>query len=383
MRKKKRCRQAQLLNFTHTFMLACSHSRIQAFTHSHILEPGVPTMRFGSPAYFWLMFCIPALVGLFILAHQWKQAALARFASLALMKRLTPEKILQQQVLKWVLFLGFVFFAVIALARPRFGVKTEMVERKGVDVIIALDISKSMLAEDIAPSRLERAKFEIAKLIDLLRGDRVGIVVFAGESYMQCPLTLDYGAAKMFLSVVTTDWVQIPGTAITEAINQSVEAFRSQKSKSRVLILLSDGEDQVGDAEAAAHKAASLGIKIYTVGLGSESGTPIPLNKGKGNISYKKDSNGNLVMTRLNSLMLEKIATAGNGKYFHAGTMLDMPAIYHEISKMEKNDLGTDRLNIYEEQYQAFLAIALFFLLLEFFMPEIVKSKHQWIGRID
>lgn len=340
-------------------------------------------MRFGSPAYFWLMLCIPVLVGLFILAYQWKQAALARFASLALMKRLTPEKILQQQVLKWVLFLGFVFFAIIALARPRFGLKTEMIERKGVDVIVALDISKSMLAEDIAPSRLERAKFEIAKLIDLLRGDRVGIIVFAGESFVQCPLTLDYGAAKMFLSVVTTDWVQTPGTAITEAINQSVEAFRSQKSKSRVLILLSDGEDQVGDAEAAAQKAAALGIKIYTVGLGSESGAPIPLNKGKGNISYKKDSNGNLVMTRLNSLMLEKIATEGNGKYFHAGTVLDMPAIYHEISKMEKNELGTDRLNIFEEQYQAFCAIALFFLLLEFLVPELVKSKHQWKGRID
>ncbi len=340
-------------------------------------------MRFGCPAYFWLLLMIPALVGLFILAHQWKQAALARFAQLALMKRLTPEKLLHQQVLKWALFLCFVFFAVVALTQPRFGVKTEVVERKGVDVIVALDISRSMLAEDIAPSRLERAKFEIGRLIDLLKGDRIGIVVFAGESFVQCPLTLDYGAAKMFVSVLSTDWVQSQGTDIAGAINLSVEAFRSQKSKSRVLIVLSDGEENEGDAVIAAQKAAQLGIKIYTVGLGSESGVPIPVNKGKGNIAYKKDENGDLVMTRLNSMMLEKVATEGNGKYFHAGTSLDMPAIYGEIAKMEKNQLGTDRMNIFEEQYQLFLAIALFFLLLEFFVPEIVKSELQWKGRIE
>jgi Ca-activated chloride channel family protein len=340
-------------------------------------------VRFGSPLYFWLMLLIPVLVGLFILAHQWKQAALARFASGTLMKRLTPEKLLHQQVLKWGLFLAFVFFAIIALSRPQFGVKTEVVERKGVDVMVALDISKSMLAEDIAPSRIERAKFEIGKLIDMLKGDRIGIVVFAGESFVQCPLTLDYGAAKMFSSVLTTDWVQSQGTDIAGAINQSIEAFRQQKSKSRVLIILSDGEENEGDAEIAARKAAELGIKIYTVGLGSESGVPIPVGKGKGNISYKKDENGDVVMTRLNSMMLEKIASQGNGKYFHAGTSLDMPAIYGEISKMEKNELGTDRMNIFEEQYQVFLAIALFFLLLEFFVPELARAEHLWKGRIE
>jgi len=340
-------------------------------------------VRFGSPLYFWLMLLIPVLVGLFILAHQWKQTALARFASLALMKRLTPEKLLQQQVLKWVLFLAFVFFAIIALSRPQFGVKTEVVERKGEDVMVALDISKSMLAEDIAPSRIERAKFEIGRLIDMLKGDRIGIIVFAGESFVQCPLTLDYGAAKMFSSVLTTDWVQSQGTDIAGAINQSIEAFRQQKSKSRVLIILSDGEENEGDAEIAAKKAAELGIKIYTVGLGSESGVPIPVGKGKGNISYKKDENGDVVMTRLNSMMLEKIASEGNGKYFHAGTTLDMPAIYGEIAKMEKNELGTDRMNIFEEQYQVFLAIALVFLLLEFFVPELARAEHLWKGRIE
>jgi Ca-activated chloride channel homolog len=340
-------------------------------------------MQFGSPLFFWLFFCIPVLIGLFILVHQQKQAALRRFASLQLMKRLTPAGITRRQVVKWVLFLAFVLCAVLALVRPRFGVKMEMVERRGVDVIVALDISKSMLAEDIAPNRLERAKFEISRFIDLCKGDRVGLVVFAGESFMQCPLTLDYGAAKMFLNVVTTDWVQVPGTAVADAIAQSVEAFQSQKNKSKVLIILSDGEDQEGNAEAAAQKAAERGIKIYTVGVGSESGVPIPLNGGKGNITYKKDNSGNLVMTRLNSMMLEKIAMEGKGKYFHAGTSLDMASIYQEIAKMEKNELGTDRMNIFEEQYQWFLMVAILFLFLEFFIPDVSAAKQEWKGRIE
>jgi Ca-activated chloride channel homolog len=340
-------------------------------------------MQFGSPSFFWLFFCIPVLIGLFILVHQQKQAALRRFASLHMMRRLTPEGITRRQVVKWVLFLAFVICAVLALVRPRFGVKMEMIERRGVDVIVALDISKSMLAEDIAPNRLERAKFEIARFIDLCKGDRVGLVVFAGESFVQCPLTLDYGAAKMFLNVVTTDWVQVPGTAIADAITQSAEAFKSQKNKSKVLIILSDGEDQEGNAETAAQKAAEHGIKIYTVGVGSESGVPIPLSSGKANITYKKDNSDNLVMTRLNSMMLEKIAMEGKGKYFHAGTNLDMASIYQEIAKMEKNELGTDRMNIFEEQYQWFLMLAILFLLLEFFIPDVSAVKQEWKGRIE
>jgi Ca-activated chloride channel family protein len=282
-----------------------------------------------------------------------------------------------------VFFLLFVFFGVIALTRPQFGVKMELVERKGIDIMVAMDISKSMLAEDVAPSRLERAKFEIARFIDLLKGDRVGLIVFAGESFVQCPLTLDYGAAKMFLNTVNTDWVQLQGTDIAGAINQAVEGFKSKQNKSRVLIILSDGEEHLGDAAEAAKKAAAENVKLYTVGLGSESGVPIPLSKDKSNIVYKKDGEGNLVMTRLNPMMLEKIAIAGNGKYFQAGTTLDLVSIYGEIAKMEKNELGTDRLNIYEEQYQVFLVIALLFILMEFFIPQRGKNIKEWKGRVE
>ncbi len=340
-------------------------------------------MRFGSALYFWLFLLIPLFIGFFIWAYQLKQAALARFASLKLIDKLTPESGLNRQVIKWVLFLSFFFFLVLALVRPQFGVKMEMLERRGVDVMIALDISKSMLAEDIAPNRIDRAKHEIAKFIGLLRGDRVGLVVFAGESFIQCPLTLDYGAAKMFLDVVTTEWIQLQGTALAEAIEQSTKAFRSELKKHKVMIVISDGEDHEGKALEAAKSAAKEGVKIYTVGLGSESGVPIPLKKQGGNIVYKKDNKGDLVMTRLNSMTLEKIALEGKGKYFHAGTNLDLSLIYSEIAKMEKKDLGMNKLAIYEEQYQIFLLIALLLLFIEFIIPERVRRKREWKGRFE
>lgn len=339
-------------------------------------------MRFASPSYFWLLLLIPLLIGFFIWAYQRKRAALARFASLSLLPRLAPNTNLRRTVLKWVFFLLFFTLMVWALARPRFGVKMEMIERRGVDVIVALDVSKSMLAEDIAPSRLERAKHEIGKLIDLLRGDRIGLIVFAGQSYVQCPLTLDYGAAKMFLDVVTTDWVTVQGTALADAIRQSTKAFRSEAKKYKVLVLLSDGEDHEGEALKAAEKAAKEGVRIYTVGVGSESGAPIPVRRRGGSVVYKKNRAGDLVMTRLNPVTLEKIALEGNGKYFHAGTNLDLVQIYDEIAKMEKKELGANKVAMYEERYQIFLLLALVFLLLEFFVPERVKRKEEWRGRV-
>lgn len=332
-------------------------------------------MRFCSPQYFWLMLLIPVLIGFFIWAYQQKQSALARFASMNLIKRLTPDSGLDRRIQRWMLFLLFYFFLVFALARPQFGVKTEMIERRGVDVMIALDISRSMLAEDIAPSRIERAKHEITKFIRLLKGDRIGLIVFAGESFVQCPLTLDYGAAKMFLDVVTTEWIQLQGTALAGAIAHAAEAFRSRSRKHKVLVLISDGEDHESDPLGAARAAAKEGVRIFVVGIGSEEGVPIPVRKRGGNIVYKKDRAGNLVLTRLDPVVLERIAMEGNGIYFHAGTDLDLERIYTEIAKMEKKDLGMNRLATYEERYQIFLVIALFFLVLEFLVPERVKPR--------
>ncbi len=340
-------------------------------------------MRFGNPELFLMWLLLPVIIAFFIWSYQRRKAALARFASLHLIRKLTPYSDVSRQVIKWAFFCGFFFFLVLALVRPRFGVKMEIVQRKGIDIIVALDISQSMLAEDITPNRLERAKHEIGKLIDLLRGDRIGIVVFAGESFVQCPLTLDYGAAKMFLNAVNTGWVERQGTALAEAINKSVIAFRSRTRKHKVLVLISDGEDWEGDAVTAAKKAADEGIIIYTIGVGSESGVPIPLKGGGEEVVYKKDNSGNLVMTKLNPIILEKIAIEGKGAYFHAGSSLELSRIIGKIASMEKKDFGTSRIAAYEERYQVPLALALLLLLIEFFIPDRIRRRQEWKGRFE
>jgi Ca-activated chloride channel homolog len=340
-------------------------------------------MRFGNPEQFLLLLLLPLFTGFFLWAYQQKKSALDRFAAPSLARKLTPGSSFPRQVIRWTLLAAAFLFLVFALVRPRFGVKMEMFERRGIDLMVALDISESMLAEDIPPNRLERAKFEIARLLDLLKGDRAGLIVFAGESYVQCPLTLDYGAAKMFLDAVSTGWVQIQGTALADAIKQAADAFRSKEHKYKVLVLISDGEDNEGNAVEAAKAAAGEGIIIYTVGVGSESGVPIPVSKGAGSVVYKKDKSGNLVMTRLDPVTLEKIAIEGHGKYFNAGTDLDLSRIMAEIERMEKKELGSSRLNIYEERYQIFLFLAFALLLVEFFIPERVRRKEAWKGRFE
>jgi len=340
-------------------------------------------MRFGNPEYFFFWLLLPVIIGFFIWAYQRKKAALKRFASLELIGKLTPSSGLSRQIVKWTLFCLFFFFLVLALVRPRFGAKMEMIERKGIDLMVALDISQSMLAEDIVPNRIDLAKHEIAKLIDMLKGDRVGIVVFAGESFVQCPLTLDYGAARMFLDAVSTGWVERQGTALADAIDKSREAFRSQARKHKVLLLITDGEDQEGDAVAAAKKAADEGIIIYTIGVGSESGVPIPIKRNSDNVVYKKDRQGNLVMTKLNSMMLEKIAIEGKGSYFHAGSNLELSRVITAIAAMEKKDLGASKVTTFEERYQFPLALALLLLLVEFFIPERIRRKKEWKGRFE
>lgn len=326
-------------------------------------------MRFAEPRYFYLLFALPIFAGLFIYAWQRRSSALTNFAEKKLIDRLAPKNMLNRWIIKSALFLLAYMFLVIALTRPQFGVKTSMMERKGIDIMVALDISKSMLAEDIAPNRIDRAKHEISKFIDMLKGDRVGLIVFAGESFVQCPLTLDYGAARMFLKSVNTSWINLQGTALADAINQSSTSLGTKDTKHKVLILISDGEDHQGNAIDAAKKAAKQGVKIYTVGLGSEKGAPIPIRKSSGNTTYKKDKNGNLVLTKLNSMALEKIAIEGKGHYFHAGTDLDLTQIYAEISKMEKKDLGLNKMTAYREQYQIFLLIAMLIIILEFIIP--------------
>jgi Ca-activated chloride channel family protein len=340
-------------------------------------------MRFGNPEYFLLLLALPVIILFFFLIYKRKTKALARFAAAPLISKLNSSASPGRYILKSTFFCLFLLFATLALVRPMFGVKMEMVERKGVDVMVALDISHSMLAQDLAPNRIERAKFEIRKFIDLLRGDRIGLIIFAGESFVQCPLTLDYGAAKNMLQSVHVDWVQLQGTALAEVIKQAAKAMGGTSRKHKVLIILSDGEDHEGSVVEAARAAAREGVVVYTIGIGSESGVPIPVNQGGGNVAYKKDRAGNLVMTRLNPITLEKIAIEANGKYFHAGTDLDLTKIYNEISLMEKTDFGMTKAVIHEEQYQIFLLAAVIFILIEFFISERARRKSVWKGRFE
>jgi len=338
-------------------------------------------MKFGAPLWFWALLALPLIFFLYVRLAVLRQRALDRFADANLMRRLLPEESFSFRPLKAFMFMIGYSFLVIALARPQFGVQNEQVERKGVDVIVALDISNSMLAEDVIPNRIRRAKFEIENMIDLLAGDRIGLVVFAGESFVQTPMTLDYGAAKMFLDAVSTSWVTTQGTNLAGAIDMARKSYPTKTGAGKVLIIISDGEEQTGDGKAAAQAAVKEGITIYTIGVGSEKGVPIPLAKTEENVSYKKDENGQIVMTKLNPKILEEIAHYGGGSYFAAGVDLNLTEIYKEISKMEKSSFGEGKQIRYKEQYQLFLLIALLMFLSEFLLPDYIQTKKEWRGR--
>ena len=339
-------------------------------------------MRFASPEFLWAFLLLPVFVLIYILISLARKNFRNKFGDKEIVEKLLPREIFNFRPLKAVIFLTAFSFLIIALARPLFGVREEMIERRGVDVIIALDISNSMLAEDIAPNRLRRAKFEISNLFDILSGDRVGLIIFAGTSFMLTPLTLDYSVARMYLEALNTDWISTQGTDIAGAVELARRSF-SPSNASRVLIIISDGEETSGDALRAAQAAAQDGIVIYTVGVGSESGVPIPVRRDGGSIVYMRDREQNIVMTRLNPRMLEEVAIAGSGRYFSAGVDLNLTEIYRQIREMEQGDFGASRQARLNEQYQAFLFIALILFVLEFFLIDAIVKKNEWKGRFS
>ncbi|KMQ52440.1 aerotolerance regulator BatB [Chitinispirillum alkaliphilum] len=340
-------------------------------------------MHFGNPEYFPFLFLAPVFALFLFWVERRKKSALHRFIPGKLVSSLTDSSKNSHYLIKRILFCLFVLLISTALLRPQFGIRSEIVERKGIDIMIALDVSKSMLAEDHRPNRLERAKHELEKLIDMLRGNRIGLAIFAGESFVQCPLTLDHAALKSFLRPVSTDWVNIQGTAIAEAINKSREALHSENRTHRVLILFSDGEDHEGNVEEAARAAASEGIVIYTIGIGSENGVPIPLKTESGDIRYKTDRQGNVVMTRLDPATLQNIARLTGGKFYYAQYDFELSDLYDEISKFKKQEFGMTETSSYADQYQLFLIIGLVFLFTQFFISERTKRESVWKGRFE
>ncbi len=335
-------------------------------------------LRFANSYFLTALWLLPLLIVFFVWVFRAKKRALARFGHLELVRKLSRNTSKRRQVWKSIWITVAVAMLILGAARPQIGTKIEEVKREGVDILVALDVSKSMLARDVAPSRLEKAKHEVEGFIKRLRGDRIGLIAFAGVPFVQCPLTLDYGAAGIFLDVMDPNLIPTPGTAIGSAIEKAIETFDQQERKHKVLVLITDGEDHKGDALEMAKEAERQGIVIYTVGIGSPKGQPIPDADG-----YKKNQ-GEVIITKLDELTLEKIALQTNGKYFRATSGEDeLDKIYDEIFAMEKKELGSLQISQFEDRFQWLAGLALFFLLVELILPERVKIREEWRGRFE
>jgi Ca-activated chloride channel homolog len=270
---------------------------------------------------------------------------------------------------------------VVGLANPQFGSKLEEVKRKGVDIIVALDVSNSMLCEDIRPSRLERSKQALSRLLDKLQNDRIGIIVFAGEAYVQLPITTDYSAAKLFLPSIEPDMIPTQGTAIGAAIDLAVKSFTENEKKNKALIIITDGENHEDNAIEAAKNAAESGVITYTIGMGSPEGAPIPVYHNGVRADYKKDENGNTVITKLNEAMLREIAANGKGEFIRATNSDDgLSLILDKVNKMEKKEFGSKVYTEFDDKFQYFLTAGLLILILEFFVS---RRKSEWLKRLN
>jgi Ca-activated chloride channel family protein len=299
------------------------------------------------------------------------------------MAKLTDATSRPRQVVKAILVLLGTSCLVLALVQPQFGTKLEMVSRRGVDVIVALDVSRSMLAQDLKPNRLERARFEVTSFIDRLEGDRVGLVAFAGQSLVLCPLTLDYGAAKLFLDAADTDAVPYQGTAIAEAIRAAGRAFGSQDRKYKALVLITDGEDHAGRVLEAARQAGDEGVRIFAVGVGTPDGELIPIGQ-EGQGDFLKDQGGNVVKSRLDEGALREIARITDGGYVRSGGgRVGLEEVYAQVDAMEKRDLGSRRYTQFVDRYQWPLGLALALFLVEGFLSDRRVADGVWRGRFE
>ena len=332
-------------------------------------------MRFAEPINFAILLVI-LLLGVFVFfALARKKKLMQRFGDLPLLMKNAPYISFARQRTKSLLILIALIFLAVALARLQFGTHLELLKREGIDVVIALDVSKSMMARDMLPNRLGKAKQEIRGVIERLKGDRIGLVVFAGEAFIQCPLTLDYSAAGFLLASVDNSSVSVQGTSLTSAIEMSSRAFAQQEKKHKVLLLLTDGEDHEGGAVEKAEEARQQGVKIYTVGIGNPDGEPIPiLDRNGEQLGFKKDENGEVIISRLDEATLQKISLATGGKYFHATSgEIELDRIFDEVSSMEKKELEGSLVTRYDDRFQWPLLLAIFLIVGEFFISERKK----------
>lgn len=334
-------------------------------------------LRFENPQYLYWLLIIPVLVAVYVLVRIWSKKQFERFANIKLRGYLAPTFSSSRANIKFVIFTLVLALLIIGAANLQSGSKMEKVKREGIDIFLCVDISNSMHAEDIAPNRLERSKQAISKLISKLGGDRIGVIVFAGNAYVQLPITTDYSAAKMFLSTVDTDLIPTQGTEIGRAIELAVKSF-GENEHNKAIIIISDGEDhENGDAVKAAQEAAKLGIKLYTIGMGLEEGAPIPLYNQYGKrIGYKKDKEDNIVITKLDDHILRQIAEIGNGIYVRANNSnVGLDKIYDDINKASKSEIEAKMFTDYEDQFQWFVGAALVLAIIGIL---ISSGKREW-----
>ncbi len=329
-------------------------------------------IHFAQAQYLLLLLLIPFFFLIQALVLRLRRRRIRKFGDEALVNRLMPSYAKGKVWVRLVLFsLGFFFF-VIGLSRPQIGAKLKEHETRGAEIMIVLDVSNSMLAEDYSPNRLERAKLAIARLVDKLREDRIGLIVFAGNSFVQLPITTDYVSAKMFLNSISTESVPVQGTAIGDAINTAMRSFSAQSEKSRAIVVITDGENHEDDPVAAAEQAAAMGVRVYTIGVGSPEGKPIPMDG-----ELLKDKNGEIVVTRLDESVLQDVARAGNGVYVRAGnTEFGLNPVIDDIRKMEDEKYNSIVFEEYDEQFMYFLAFAFVLFVIEMLVGDRKSKKH-------
>ncbi len=341
--------------------------------------------RFGHSEALFALMLVPLLAAFLWFALRHKRKALDRFGESELVRKLAATVSRRGVVAKRILLLVGLTLLILALARPQFGTRVETVRREGQDIVVALDVSNSMLAEDIAPNRLERAKLAVSRLIDRLEGDRIGLVAFAGDAFVQSPLTVDYAAARLFLNAMEPDLVPVQGTNLGAALAVSLSAFDEQERQHRVLIVITDGEDHEGEIDEAVARASESGVRIHTVGIGSPDGVPIPDFDERGRRrGFKRDAEGNVVTTKLEETTLRRIADETGGGYTRVtarGT--ELYALADEIAGMEGREIETQQLTQYEEQYQVFLGLALALLLAEILVSDRRRPAAEWRGRFQ
>lgn len=331
--------------------------------------------------YFWLLVAIPAVLLLFVFLLFWQRSAKKRFASKDLLNKLAPNKSNFKPVVKVVFICLAIASLVIALVNPKMGTTMETVKREGVDIVFAIDVSKSMDAEDVAPSRLEKSKQLVRQILTKLGSDRVGIIAYAGSAFPQLPITTDFASAKMFLQALNTDMISSQGTAIRDAIDLATTYYDDNNQTNRVLFIISDGEDHEGNVEAIADEASEKGIRIYTIGVGSEKGGPIPIKRNGITQRYKKDQQGETVITRLDPKTLKEIAAEANGEYIDGNVTAKVTETVQDLlQNIEKTEFEAKQFADYKSHFQWFLGLCFLLLFLDVFLLE---RSTAWVKKLN